>query len=169
MADVARTLAGLRLPVRSARVWTLPGTATTQHAVALSEWEVDEEHVEKAVVVQQLEAALSGFGHAASKSRRAFVVDGSLPPSVLVHHEASSEATVLEVRTQDTSGVLHVVCRALAELDLSVRSAHVTTVGPQALDVFYVQEAGAGALSDARAAEAVHAVRSALEHAATLD
>jgi [protein-PII] uridylyltransferase len=137
--------------------------------VALSEWTVDEEHVDRAVVGQQLEAALSGFGRAASKSRRAFVVDGSLPPSVLAHHEASSEATVLEVRTQDASGVLHVVCRALAELELSVRSAHVTTVGPQALDVFYVQEPGAGALTDDRAAEAVHAVRRALEHAATLD
>jgi [protein-PII] uridylyltransferase len=43
-----------------------------------------------------------------------------------------------------------------------VRSAHVDTLGPQAVDVFYVQEAHAGALSDTRAAEAAHAVRGAL-------
>ena len=36
------------------------------------------------------------------------------------------------------------------------------TLGPQAVDVFYVQEAHAGALSDDRAAEAAHAVRAAL-------
>jgi [protein-PII] uridylyltransferase len=38
----------------------------------------------------------------------------------------------------------------------------VDTLGPQAVDVFYVQEEGAGSLSDERAAEAAHAVRSAL-------
>ena len=51
---------------------------------------------------------------------------------------------------------------------LSIRSAHVTTVGPQAVDVFYVVEPGAGALRDDRAAEAVHAVRAALSPTVTL-
>ena len=57
---------------------------------------------------------------------------------------------------------MHLVCSALAGLDLTVRSAHVDTLGPQAVDVFYVQEAAAGALSDHRAADAAHAVRAAL-------
>jgi [protein-PII] uridylyltransferase len=43
-----------------------------------------------------------------------------------------------------------------------VRSAHVSTLGPQAVDVFYVQEHSAGALSEERAASAAHAVRHAL-------
>jgi [protein-PII] uridylyltransferase len=43
-----------------------------------------------------------------------------------------------------------------------VTSAHVDTLGPQAVDVFYVQESQAGALSDTRSAEAAHAVRAAL-------
>ena len=47
-------------------------------------------------------------------------------------------------------------------LDVAVRSAHVDTLGPQAVDVFYLQEASAGALSETRAAEAAHAVRAAL-------
>ena len=66
---------------------------------------------------------------------------------------------MLEVRTDDRPGVVFLVCRALAALDLTVRSAHVDTVGPQALDVFYVQEPEAGALTDERAATAAHAVR----------
>jgi [protein-PII] uridylyltransferase len=93
----------------------------------------------------------------------------SLEPSVQVRHEASKEATVLEVRVDDRPGVVYLVCSALAGLDLSVRSAHVTTLGPQAVDVFYVQELGAGPLSDERAASAVHAVRRALQGPATLD
>jgi [protein-PII] uridylyltransferase len=66
------------------------------------------------------------------------------------------------VRTADRPGVVHLVCAALAGHGLTVRSAHVDTLGPQAVDVFYVQEADAGALSDERAAAAAHAVRAAL-------
>ena len=47
-------------------------------------------------------------------------------------------------------------------MDVWVRSAHVSTLGPQAVDVFYVQESAAGALSEERAASAAHAVRQAL-------
>jgi len=56
-------------------------------------------------------------------------------------------------------------CRALAGLGISVRSAHVSTLGPQAVDVFYVQEAGAEAdvpLEPGRAAVAVTALLDAL-------
>ena len=53
----------------------------------------------------------------------------SLEPTVQVRHEASQEATVLEVRVDDRPGVVYLVCAALARLDLSVRSAHVTTLG----------------------------------------
>ena len=96
--------------------------------------------------------------------------DGTtLDPVVQVHHEASEGATVLEVRVDDRQGVVYVVCRALAELGLSVRSAHVTTLGPQAVDVFYVVEPGAAALGDERAAQAVHAVRAALSPTVTLE
>jgi [protein-PII] uridylyltransferase len=58
------------------------------------------------------------------------------------------------------------VCAALAKLDVAVRSAHVDTLGPQAVDVFYLQEASAGVLGDERAAEAAHAVRAALSSTA---
>jgi len=80
----------------------------------------------------------------------------------VVRAEASEQATVLEVRAADRPGVVYLVCAALAGLDVAVRSAHVDTLGPQAVDVFYLQEASAGALSETRAAEAAHAVRAAL-------
>jgi [protein-PII] uridylyltransferase len=81
---------------------------------------------------------------------------------VVVHPDASDSATVLEVRAADRPGVVHLVCAALAGLGLTVRSAHVDTLGPQAVDVFYVQEAGAGALDGQRATLAADAVRAAL-------
>jgi len=86
---------------------------------------------------------------------------------VVVRPEASDQATVLEVRAADRPGVVYLVCRALADLDVAVRSAHVDTLGPQAVDVFYLQEASAAALSETRAAEAAHAVRAVLAGNAT--
>lgn len=62
--------------------------------------------------------------------------------------------------------MIHRVCTALADLDVAVRSAHVDTLGPQAVDVFYLQEPAAGALTDQRAAQAAHAVRAALDASA---
>jgi [protein-PII] uridylyltransferase len=158
IADVAGTLTLLRLPVRSARVWT------AEH-VGLSEWAVTDEPPAAAVIVERLRRVVRGdLDPAARLGRR----PAGLPPAVLVRHEASRRATVLEVRTQDQPGVVFLVCRALASLELSVRSAHVSTVGPQALDVFYVQEVGEVPLTDERAASAAHAVRRALATAATL-
>ena len=81
---------------------------------------------------------------------------------VVLHPAASVTATVIEVRADDRPGLIYTVCRALAQAAISVRSAHVTTLGPQAVDVFYVQEPGGGALSADRAAEASDAVRRAL-------
>ena len=107
-----------------------------------------------------VEAIAAGRLDPAARLRRS-LCEG-LAPTVVVRPEASSQSTVLEVRAADRTGVLYLVCAALAAQGLSVRSAHVDTLGPQAVDVFYVQEAHAGALSDTRAAEAAHAVRAAL-------
>ena len=159
IADVTAALALLRLKVRSARAWE-------QDGVGLSVWEVAEQHLDPAVVRERVRAVLDAR---ARPPRREQPSRPERPePVVLVHHGASAAATVLEVRGDDRPGVVHDVCAALAGLGLSIRSAHVTTVGPQAVDVFYVVEPGAGALQDDRAAEAVHAVRAALSPTATL-
>jgi [protein-PII] uridylyltransferase len=160
MADVAGTLAVQRASVRSARAWS-------QDEMAVSVWEVDDTHLDEAGLRQRFEAVTQGRldpGARLSAPRGL-----RLEPTVQVRHGVSREATVMEVRVDDRPGVVYLVCAALARLDLSVRSAHLTTLGPQAVDVFYVQEPGAGLLSDERAASAVHAVRRALQVAASLD
>ena len=105
-------------------------------------------------------AIAAGRLHPAERLRR--TLGEGLAPTVVVRPEASSQSTVLEVRAADRTGVLYLACAALAAQGLSVRSAHVDTLGPQAVDVFYVQEEGAGALGDLRASQAAHAVREAL-------
>lgn len=152
LAAVAGGLAALRLTVRAVRAWTRDDLAT-------SVWDLAQADADPAIVRQRVEAVLAGRLDPAARLCRPAE---ALGPSVAVRPEASRSATVLEVRTGDRPGVLFLVCAALARLDLSVRSAHAATLGPQAVDVFYVQEPGAGRLTDERAAAAVHAVRRAL-------
>ncbi|MET9345136.1 [protein-PII] uridylyltransferase [Streptomyces termitum] len=59
------------------------------------------------------------------------------PPRVTVVPE-SRLATVLEIRAQDAPGLLHRIGRALEGAAVRVRSAHVSTLGANAVDTLYV-------------------------------
>ena len=51
-----------------------------------------------------------------------------------------SRFTVIEVNGRDRPGFLHIVTRALTRLNLQITSAHITTYGERAVDVFYVKD-----------------------------
>jgi [protein-PII] uridylyltransferase len=159
LAAVAGALALMRVPVRAARAWNDAG-------VAVSRWQVADEHLDAAVLRTQVEAVLAGRR---DPTARFAAARAPSDPVVVVRPEASRRATVLEVRVEDRPGLVHLVTRTLSDLEVAVCSAHVTTIGPLAVDVFYLQEEGAGALSDVRAAHAAHAVRAAVAGPATLD
>jgi [protein-PII] uridylyltransferase len=153
LADFAAMFALHRIPVRAARVWS-------QGDYGISVWEVAGEDLDPAILRSKYLALVGGRVDPDDRLRR--LPEGGLAPTVVVRPEASDQATVLEVRAADRPGVVYLVCRTLADLDVAVRSAHVDTLGPQAVDVFYLQESSAGALSEIRAAEAAHAVREVL-------
>ena len=153
LADTSAVFAMQRVRIRGARAWY-------QDGFGVSVWEVADAGLQAATLRQTYDGIVEGRLDPASRVRPSSPT--LLPPSVDVRPEASSQATVLEVRTTDRPGVVHLVCTALAKLDVAVRSAHVDTLGPQAVDVFYLQESSAGVLSDQRAAAAAHAVREAL-------
>ncbi|MCF3965538.1 ACT domain-containing protein, partial [Streptomyces fuscigenes] len=60
------------------------------------------------------------------------------PPRVSVARAASREAAVIEVRAQDAPGLLHRIGLALETADVRLRSAHVSTLGANAVDTVYV-------------------------------
>lgn len=156
LADAAAMLALQRASVLAARAWTQDGWG-------VSVWDVAERGLDDVLLRQRLEAIADGRLDAAERLRR--VAPVTLEPTVAVRPDASATATVIEVRCADRPGLIHAVCAALARLEVSVRSAHVSTLGPQAVDVFYVQEEHAGALSEERASATAHAVRQALVRA----
>jgi [protein-PII] uridylyltransferase len=63
-----------------------------------------------------------------------------VPPRVVIDNHASHTHTVLEVNGRDRPGLLHDVTAAISEQGLQIASAHVTTYGQRAVDVFYVKD-----------------------------
>jgi len=63
-----------------------------------------------------------------------------VPPRVVIDNRASNTYTVLEVNGRDRPGLLHDVTNAISEQGLQIASAHVTTYGVRAVDVFYVKD-----------------------------
>ncbi|GAA1927853.1 [protein-PII] uridylyltransferase [Nocardioides marmoribigeumensis] len=160
LADLAGTFLASRTPVVAARAWTQDGHAG-------SEWLLEGEVPDPAGLVRRVTAALDGGGPPAAADRALADATG-LPAEVLLP-DASADSTVMEVRASDRPGTLYAVLRALSGLDLSVRSAHVGSVGPQVVDVFYLQDASGGQLSPEAARAAAEAVRRSLGPADTLD
>lgn len=66
------------------------------------------------------------------------------PPAagqVFIENDASHIHTVIEVTGPDRMGLLYRVTQAIAELGLSIATAHISTYGMQVADVFYVKDA----------------------------
>ncbi|WP_431285925.1 [protein-PII] uridylyltransferase [Humitalea sp. 24SJ18S-53] len=64
----------------------------------------------------------------------------TVPPRVVVDNHASAAHTVIEVNGRDRPGLLHDVTDAITEQGLQIASAHITTYGVRAVDVFYVKD-----------------------------
>ena len=61
-------------------------------------------------------------------------------PRVVIDNESSNIHTVIELTGLDRVGLLHDLTEALFELNLNIASAHITTYGERAVDVFYVSD-----------------------------
>ncbi len=73
-----------------------------------------------------------------SKQRRADAV--SVEPEVVINNGLSERLTVVEVSGRDRPGLLYDLTSALSDLLLDIASAHITTFGEKAVDVFYVTD-----------------------------
>jgi [protein-PII] uridylyltransferase len=67
---------------------------------------------------------------------KAFTVE----PRVIIDNQSSNRLTVIEINGLDRIGLLYDLTEALYKLNLNIASAHVTTFGEKAIDVFYVTD-----------------------------
>jgi [protein-PII] uridylyltransferase len=61
-------------------------------------------------------------------------------PRVIIDNSHSNRHTLIEINGLDRVGLLHGLTEALFHLNLNITSAHVTTFGEKAVDVFYVTD-----------------------------
>ncbi len=64
----------------------------------------------------------------------------SVAPRVIIDNTSSNRQTVIEINGLDRVGLLHGLTEALFHLNLNIASAHITTFGEKAIDVFYVTD-----------------------------
>jgi [protein-PII] uridylyltransferase len=61
-------------------------------------------------------------------------------PEVVIDNALSDQFTVIEVAGLDRPGLLYELTNTLSDLNLDITSAHITTFGEKAVDVFYVTD-----------------------------
>ncbi|GAA1582103.1 [protein-PII] uridylyltransferase [Streptomyces globosus] len=167
---VAGVLALHRLTVRAAdlRSLELPGrlgeALVLRWRVAAGYGSLPEGARLRADLVRALEGGLDVSAKLAEREaaypRRRGVVPP--PPRVTVVPGVSSLATVLEVRAPDAVGLLHRIGRALEDAGVRVRSAHVSTLGANAVDSLYVTSDEGKPLAPAEAAAVAEGLARAL-------
>ncbi|MFK4147492.1 [protein-PII] uridylyltransferase [Streptomyces sp. NPDC004065] len=169
---VAGVLAVHRLTVRTAelRALELP-EGVDEGSVLLLNWRVAAEYGSlpqaarlRADLVRALDGSLDVAGRLAERDaayprRRGLLAP---PARVTVAPAASRHATVIEVRAQDAPGLLYRIGRALEDTGVRVRSAHVSTLGANAVDTVYVTRPDGTVLSDTDASTVVKALEYAL-------
>ncbi|MEV1068672.1 [protein-PII] uridylyltransferase [Streptomyces sp. NPDC050263] len=161
LSAVAGVLAMHRLTVRTAELRAQDLPTGVEGSVLLLNWRVAAEYGSlpqaarlRADLVRALDGSLDIAGRLAERDaayprRRGWVAP---PPRVTVASAASRHATVIEVRAQDAPGLLFRIGSALEDEGLRVRSMHVSTLGSNAVDAFYVTGADGAPLPGDEAA-----------------
>jgi [protein-PII] uridylyltransferase len=145
----AGVLASHRLTVRGANATAVGDTAVTVFNVVPEYGDPPDSVLVSSDLRRMLEGRLDVEDRL---ERRARAVRGhgftAPPPKVTLVDNASSTATVVEVRAHDEPGLLWRIGRALGECGLNVHAARIETLGAEAVDVFYVTDAAGGLVTD---------------------
>ncbi|MFF3451800.1 [protein-PII] uridylyltransferase [Streptomyces sp. NPDC002667] len=171
LPSVAGVLAMHRLTVRTAELRALDLPDGVEGSVLLLNWRVAAEYGSlpqaarlRADLVRALDGSLDIAARLAERDaaypRRRGVV--APPARVTVAPAASRLATVIEVRAHDAPGLLHRIGRALETARVRVRSMHVSTLGANAVDAFYVTGTKGEPLPGEEAASVARSLEEAL-------
>jgi [protein-PII] uridylyltransferase len=111
--------------------------------VGLSQWLVAGEPPDPVRLRERLVVALRDDTDLVRRltARDASVAPAGAPARVDLLDDVSDTATVIQVRAHDRPGLVYDVCTALASSGADVRSAHVSTLGAECVDVFYLTDA----------------------------
>ncbi len=64
----------------------------------------------------------------------------TVEPEAIINNALSDQFSVIEVSGRDRPGLLYELTSTISDLNLDITSAHITTYGEKAVDVFYVTD-----------------------------
>ena len=153
LSTVAGVLSMHRLAVRGAQVETVSTARSGARAVQV--WTVQPMFGEppptsrlREDITRALAGTLDVGERLAARDTPGRVLGDFPEPIVQIIPAASSRATVLEVRAHDAPGLLHHISGAIAAAGFGITAARVTTLGSEAVDVFYVVDSAGAALAE---------------------
>ncbi|MDX6291360.1 MAG: [protein-PII] uridylyltransferase, partial [Kribbellaceae bacterium] len=145
LSTVAGVLAVERLAVRAAVITSVDG-------LGISQWSVAGSAPDPVRLRDRLGVALRDDAdlvrRLAAKDSTARREAKHQPSRVDLLSGASETATVLQVRAHDRPGLLYDVTTAIAVSGADIRSAHVSTLGAECVDVFYLTDSDGSPLED---------------------
>jgi [protein-PII] uridylyltransferase len=143
LSTVAGVLAVERLAVRAAVITSVEG-------LGISQWSVAGSPPDPVRLRDRLAVALRDDSDLARRlaARDSSAVKRKVASRVDLLPDASETATVLQVRAHDRPGLLYDVTAAIASTGADIRSAHVSTLGAECVDVFYLTDSDGSPLED---------------------
>lgn len=146
-SKMAGTLAAKRLDILSAQI------ATSTEGIILDSFRVIDHDYFGAVPesrMQEVAAAIQGVLLGRNSVAELFATNTrhqiatptivKMPTRVVIDNDSSDKCSVIDVFSNDRTGLLYVITKTLLELDLSVSVAKIATHIDQVLDVFYVTD-----------------------------
>jgi [protein-PII] uridylyltransferase len=141
---IAGTLAAHGVNIISAQI------ATRADGIAIDTFQVNDATGEVVTSAGQWSRTLDGLARVLTNEQSVDVllerrraggrpsVVGQAPPKIAIDNRLSDEYTVIEVKSPDRLGLLHLITRTLSGLGLDIASARIATEIDQAVDTFYV-------------------------------
>ncbi len=126
--------------------------STTRDGLALDTFLLQREFPEEADetrrmarITRTIERALDGEVRMAElmakrKPSERRITAFTVEPEAIINNALSDKFSVIEVSGRDRPGLLYDLTSTLSDLNLDITSAHITTYGEKAVDVFYVTD-----------------------------
>jgi len=132
--------------IQDARIFTTKdGMALDTFRIQNAEGQVFKDKAKLETLEQIIKDTLAGklkprevFTRRKVKKRRTDVF--KVEPRVLIDNKASNSRTVIEINGRDRIGYLFDLSQVLADLKISISSAHVATYGERAITVFFLRD-----------------------------
>ncbi|MEF2550697.1 [protein-PII] uridylyltransferase [Aurantimonas sp. A2-1-M11] len=142
---IAGACAGTGANIADAQIFTMSDGRALDVMLLNREFESDDDEIRRAErICANIAKLLQGREMPASLLANRRPPRGTalfaIKPRISVDNTLSNQLTVIEVEGLDRPGLLSDVTGAISDLNLDIRSAHISTYGEKVVDVFYVTD-----------------------------